>query len=286
MTDGDKEMALRFAGSCAACGQEIPQGTRAIYNSHARKVRHLECLSAVESPAIDHGVAGASATREYERRQAKDLARHEANVATAKANIQSVFGTGFVGKVATFLAVDETPPRTRQSTKAWASGAIGEERVAARLDALDEVGIVALHDRRIPGTRANIDHLVVTPWGVWVVDAKHYAGKKVDFDVVDTFLGFGGRKRLLVGGRDRTTLVEGVEWQITKVQEVVGPDIDVSGCLCFVDAEWPLLLADFTVRDIQICWPKRLAKTLLRREEARIDPEPLARLLASRFPAA
>jgi hypothetical protein len=283
--DGDKEMNLRYAGMCAVCGRPAPRGTRAIYNQHAKNVRHLECPAPVAPAELERGTAGGSAMREFERRQARDAARHEARVAESTASIQSLFGTGFLGKVAVFLAVDETPPR-RHSTRAWETGAIGEERVAARLDALGEVGVISLHDRRIPGTRANIDHLVVTPWGVWIVDAKRYVGKKVDFDVVDSFLGFGGRKRLLVGGRDKTALVEGVEWQVAKVQEALGPDVEVRGCLCFVESEWPLLLADFAVRDIHVCWPKKLATTLLRREEPRLDPEPLARTLAARFPAA
>jgi hypothetical protein len=35
---------------------------------------------------------------------------------------------------------------------------------------------VVLHDREVPGTRANIDHLVVAGDGVWVVDTKRWAG--------------------------------------------------------------------------------------------------------------
>ena len=34
-----------------------------------------------------------------------------------------------------------------------------------------------LHDRRIPGTRANIDHIAVASSAVWVIDAKRYNGK-------------------------------------------------------------------------------------------------------------
>lgn len=241
----------------------------------AKNVRHIDC-----AVTIDRGVAGGSAQREYERRQAKDLARHEGRVAESKASIQAVFGDGWMAKVATFIAVDPTPPRTRQSTKAWATGAAGEERVGARLDTLAEVGVITLHDRRIPGSRANIDHLVITPWGVHVVDAKRYHSKKVDFDVV------GGRKRLLVGGRDRTQFVDGVERQVAKVKETLDGVIPVRGVLCFVDAEWPLLLADFKVRDVYVCWPKKLARVLLHKEPPLLDPETVARRLAMKFPAA
>src|SRR5690606_5770938 len=126
---------------------------------------HIAC------PGLDRGTAGGSAMREYERRKARD----DAKVDAQKQRVRAVFGDGLVGAVAEFLAVDDKP---RRSTGVWAQGAVGEERVAARLDALAAVGVVALHDRRIPGTRANIDHLVVTPWGVWVVDAKRYLNKR------------------------------------------------------------------------------------------------------------
>jgi len=34
----------------------------------------------------------------------------------------------------------------------------------------------ALHDRRVPGTKANIDHVAVGAGAVWVIDAKRYQG--------------------------------------------------------------------------------------------------------------
>ena len=60
----------------------------------------------------------------------------------------------------------------RSSTKAWERGAVGEERVAAILAKLDQARVTLLHDRRIPGSRANIDHIAVTAAGIWVIDAK------------------------------------------------------------------------------------------------------------------
>jgi Nuclease-related domain len=37
--------------------------------------------------------------------------------------------------------------------------------------------IHALHDRRVSGTRANIDHFVIGPAGVFVIDAKRHQGR-------------------------------------------------------------------------------------------------------------
>ena len=60
---------------------------------------------------------------------------------------------------------------------AWAAGAEGERRVAAALEALGEPWVV-LHDRLLkPGlTESNIDHVVVGPAGVILVDAKNWGG--------------------------------------------------------------------------------------------------------------
>ena len=68
-----------------------------------------------------------------------------------------------------------------QSTTAWASGARGEAALGARLDQQASESLAVLHDRRIPGTKANIDHIVVATGGVFVVDAKRYVGKAAGF---------------------------------------------------------------------------------------------------------
>ncbi|WP_299091593.1 nuclease-related domain-containing protein [uncultured Microbacterium sp.] len=272
--DGDKEMNLRFAGTCTLCGHEIAQGARAIYSRPSRSVRHIDC-----SVGFDRGTPGGSAQREYERRRAKDDAR----VAEQKANVQAVFGAGLLGKVATRLAVDDGP---RRSTDAWAHGAAGEEHVADSLDQLAEAGAVALHDRRIPGSRANIDHIAITPWGVWVIDAKRYRNQRPAVVTEGGLFGFGGTERLTVGGRKKDALVEGVLWQVEHVQAVVGEAATVQGALAFVDADWPLIGGDFTVRGVTVLWPRRLTKLLLRQEAPTVDVDPLARLIAARFPPA
>src|SRR5690606_5722857 len=57
-------------------------------------------------------------------------------------------------------------------------GALGEERLGAMLDGLASDRLAVLHDRGLPGSRANIDHIVVAPGGVWVVDAKRYKNRR------------------------------------------------------------------------------------------------------------
>lgn len=64
-----------------------------------------------------------------------------------------------------------------RAERAWAAGAEGEARVARVLDELQLQGWMALNDVRWPGRpKANLDHLLVGPGGVIVVDAKNWTG--------------------------------------------------------------------------------------------------------------
>jgi hypothetical protein len=60
---------------------------------------------------------------------------------------------------------------------AWRRGAAGERRTARRLAALERHGWAVLHDLAVPRSRANIDHLVIGPGGVFVIDSKQYRGR-------------------------------------------------------------------------------------------------------------
>jgi hypothetical protein len=60
---------------------------------------------------------------------------------------------------------------------AWRRGAEGEQRTARRLSPVERQGRVVLHDLAVPGSRANLDHLVIGPGGVFVVDSKQYRGR-------------------------------------------------------------------------------------------------------------
>lgn len=62
----------------------------------------------------------------------------------------------------------------RQTTEAWRKGYEGEVMTANALDRLPP-SYVVLHDLKLPRSRANIDHLVVGPTGVFTVETKHYS---------------------------------------------------------------------------------------------------------------
>ncbi|MCJ1715417.1 nuclease-related domain-containing protein [Curtobacterium sp. VKM Ac-2922] len=204
--------------------------------------------------------AGASARREHERRLANDEAAVRAR-------------WGRLGGVAVAL----TPER--QSTSAWRSGAIGEERVGASLDALSSDVVRVLHDRRRGRSRANIDHLVVTTTGVWVIDTKRYQSERPTLRVDGGILQ-PRTERLFVGRRDRSSLLLGMQKQLDAVRSVV--DVPVVGALCFIDADWPIIGGSFQVDGVHVVWPKKLSK-LLRRAAGDVDVTAVEQRLQSEF---
>ena len=78
----------------------------------------------------------------------------------------------------------------------------------------------------VPGSRANIDHLVVAASGIWIIDAKSYNGKVEQRDVRKWLQ---TDNRLYVNGRDQSKLVSGLARQINAVLEAIDDaDIRVS----------------------------------------------------------
>ena len=214
---------------------------------------------------IDLGTAGAGARREYERRRAD----REARTRERHPHIGGLL-----------LKLQEAPAHER----AWATGAAGEEELAESLARRCPEAIV-LHDRRMPGSRANIDHVAVAPSGVHVVDAKRYKGK------IEIRKPFFGEPRLLIRGRDQTKLIHGLQRQVDAVRaavDLVAPGIEVHGCLCFVSggADKPLLRR-LSFDGFPLLYPKQLAKWLKR--PGGLTPEAtrsLAEALAAALPAA
>jgi Nuclease-related domain len=60
---------------------------------------------------------------------------------------------------------------------AWRRGAAGERRTARLLAPLERQGWAVLHDLALPRSQANLDHLVIGPGGVFVIDSKQYRGR-------------------------------------------------------------------------------------------------------------
>lgn len=272
-----KRMRLRYAGRCATCGAVLSAGVTADYHRTSRTVTCMPCAQAptdqpgptapdtsadsastdsvlgrapqtdAEGPAtlgVVDGYGGASAAAEY-------LRRHDARRERVLTNHPRL------GRF--LLAVFDDP----QSTRAWSVGAEGERMLSEMLASMAGDSLRVLHDRRIPRTRANIDHVVVCPTGVVVVDAKRYRNSRPALRVEGGLI----RPRvesLTVGGRDRTALVAGMQRQVALIRAALAdrPEVPVRGVLCFIDADWPLIGGSFAINEVAVLWPKKLKAML------------------------
>lgn len=211
----------------------------------------------------DRDTAGRSARDRHQHLRAKDEAATRA-------------AWGKLGNIAVAL----TPERS--STRVWATGAIGEEVVGAKLDAIASEQIRVLHDRRIPKSKANIDHIVVTPGGVWVIDTKRYIDKRIEKRVEGGL--FSPRVEKLWVRGDKTSLVTGMTKQVALVEAAV-PGVPVKGVLCFVDGDWAWFADPFTVSDVLVLWPKKLVQLLTKPRERVLDVDAVVASIAEVFKA-
>lgn len=157
--------------------------------------------------------------------------------------------------------------------------------LGARLDQHVSDSIEVLHDRRITGTKANIDHIVVTRGGVFVVDAKRYVDQRPELRVEGGILR-PRVERLLVGGRDRTKLVDGVLGQVERIRTALADvEVSVRGVLCFIEANWPLIGGHFTTRGVSVVWPRQLSR-ILDETGGEVDVLSVRDRLAQAFPPA
>jgi len=152
--------------------------------------------SGVPAPALairvraSVGRPGASAEAEYRHRRAAEWATWSRSLPWRVAAVVAV------GLTAWMLATQALPQlaalagitvaaglawllrfHVSPDTLAWRRGAAGERRTARLLAPLERRGWAVLHDLAIPGSQANLDHLVIGPGGVVVIDSKQYRGR-------------------------------------------------------------------------------------------------------------
>jgi hypothetical protein len=116
--------------------------------------------------------------------------------------------------------------QAERNAHAWSIGAAGEARVAERMTELEAHGWLALHDVHWPGRqKANLDHILVGPGGILIVDAKNWSG--------DVHLKDGVLRQ---NGYSRETEVSGILHQSSALSALLEPDHRrlVQGWICLV----------------------------------------------------
>jgi nuclease-like protein len=136
------------------------------------------------------GRPGRSARTQYRRRRATELAAwtHSLTwraplvlaaglVAGALAAQAGLPEAGLAGLAVAALVGWRLRFRPSSQARAWQRGAKGERQTARLLDRLGRDGYVIFHDLAMPHSPANLDHLVVGPSGVFVIDSKAWTGQ-------------------------------------------------------------------------------------------------------------
>jgi hypothetical protein len=223
------------------------------------------------------GRPGASAQAEYRRRRAPEVAAWTHSLPWRMAAVLAVGLAAWLlaGQVAPdaagLLAVAVAAGlgcrlrfRPSADTLAWRRGAAGERRTARLLAPLERRGWAVLHDLAIPGTPANIDHLVIGPGGVALVDTKQYRGR---LQLVSYGLLWHGRHLLVATLRK-------VRWAADQADEVLGvADVQVVAIMAVHGAKvpWGRLQADGV-----IVAPARRVPDLLQALPPMLGPERVA----------
>lgn len=240
-------IALKFAGVCVDCGHTIEVGSKAHWEPGAKRVRCIVCPAPVADP--------------FELLPVERIAR------------------GVAGRSARTEAARHRGP----VKDAWSKGEEGEVTLGQMLDRkrLTDRDIEVLHDRAIPGSKANIDHIVVAASGVFVINAKKWSGK------IEVKAPMIGKDRLLVGGRDRTKKVESVADEGKEVRLALDYDMPVRSALCFAEGQWASVWRTTWVNGVLVASPSGLLRRLSKRGQVAAGRRELvARQLADAFPEA
>ena len=252
-------LTLRRPGRCATCGVSLDKGTKAFWDPDARLV-FCAIHRPTDNPELDLGVAGRSAQREHDRK----VARRDQRV---RAKHPAIGGA--------LLAISGQP----QTTRSWANGARGEVVIGRRLDALARKGVITLHDRKVPHSRTNIDHISIGPRGVFVIDAKYREQGRVEKRGSGSIFR-SGSPQLYVGRRNCSELVTKMGGQVQTVTSALAGlpeavDVPVRPVLAFVNAEWGVFASSIEVDGVLVVWPRELVRRV-----ARPGPLPHARRAA------
>ena len=269
-----KLLKLRRPDLCVACGESLAPGIEAWWDRDSRTVTCVACHADATAPpstpppaqAFDRGTPGASLVREHERRKIS----RETRIRTRHPRIG-----GFL------VALNGEP----QHQRAFQQGHAGEQRIGAYLEKATANGpTILLHNRRMPGSHGDIDHIAISPTGIYVIDTKDHKGK---IKIARPLL---GTSKLLINGRDHTQFLDGLDRQIAAVRTSLGgtqhADIPIQGAVCFTKADLPYVHTQ-KLRGHLLIYSRALAKRL--NAAGPIAPaslDDLARNLASALPPA
>ncbi|GAA1645557.1 hypothetical protein GCM10009733_048360 [Nonomuraea maheshkhaliensis] len=152
--------------------------------------------------------------------------------------------------------------RSNSSVPAWRRSSVAERRTEAQLRKLERSGYRTLHARAIPGSEAQIDHLVVGPTGVYAVDSEKWDRRLP----VRVQMG----KKLFHGPFDMKPRLTEAKWEAsqasTLISESFGREIAVVPSLAIYGPPVPWKI--MTIRGVDVYQGDRARKWITKRERA------------------
>lgn len=216
--------ALPYGGTCITCGTTIPRRARGWHDPSISKVACANCPPQPQALPQDLN-------------------------STPHLRTNPAGGTSALA-----IANSRRDPH-------WTKGAAGEYLMSKSLHERLPPDRIILDDRTVPHSHANIDHVVISPTGVWIIDSKHWKGL-IQVKTTGGFL--SATQKLFVDGRDESALTEKIYSQVIPIANVLGDrSIPIHPALIFIDGDWG---AGITLRVLQhrpyemlgvmVGWPK------------------------------
>jgi Nuclease-related domain len=180
------------------------------------------------------GSPGRSALAAYRRQRATELAAWmrslawRAPLAAAAGLLGQILTTqaglpygGLIGLAVAALVGWRLRFRPSEQARTWQRGAHGERQTARLLERLTRDGFVVFHDLAVPDSPANVDHLVIGPTGVFVIDSKQWTGS-----VQQSADGLAWHNHYRL---DR--ILETVRWEADTVSRILGTRVSALLCI-------------------------------------------------------
>ncbi|GAA4103874.1 hypothetical protein GCM10022248_91860 [Nonomuraea soli] len=170
---------------------------------------------------------------------------------------------------AVVAAIVDTVYRARKSSSvpAWRRSSVAERRTEAQLRKLERNGYRTLHARAIPGSEAQIDHLVIGPTGVYAVDSEKW-DKRLSVRVQ---MG----KKLFHGPFDMKARLAEAHFEAAEaskyISEVYGREVSVVPSLAIYGPAVPWKI--MTIKGVDVYEGGRARKWITKREKALTETE-------------
>ena len=166
------------------------------------------------------------------------------------------WGTGRIGRIAKAFLGDTTLD---------VETTIDETTLERRTDRDRDERAVVFHNRRLPGSRETIDHIVVAPSGIWVIETIATAGRVAQRNVGGWFT---HEPRLYVSDSDQAAVLAAITRKSEAVERAIEPldvpAMSVDRAACFTTAEWPRLFAKpLRIADVWVTWPSNLVEMIV-----------------------